>query len=297
MGGNNKVVEGDGMFVLASRKGGVGRWHTKEHVYVVVERGSRKIRRKVVKDKSASVLSVFDHHILPNTTFMCDPGKENEHFKSISAISDVYEIPGPIHVDLSNRFRNTQTVEGSHATPKMRLRLGRGLRRHNLQSVMDFEDFVYNRTDGTPQDIFKNIGRAATHYLSVMHNNVQRTSSISIALRPDHIEHIDNLSITLIRQLCTNSVYVKAKIFRVKSSTLISTTVDKAGNNIAGEFRSAMIYDQSIRWGGSSEQTPFSLNTISAFCSCKYFNRETVPNGLCCKHIIGQLRRVVYLSS
>ena len=130
-----------------------------------------------------------------------------------------------------------------------------------------------------------------------MHNNVQRTSSISIALRPDHIEHIDNLSITLIRKLCTNSVYVKAKIFRVKSSTLISTTVDKAGNNIAGEFRSAMIYDQSIRWGGSSEQTPFSLNTISVFCSCKYFNRETVPNGLCCKHIIGQLRRVVYLSS
>ena len=48
------------MFVLATRKGGVGRWHSKEHVHVVVERGARKIRRKVVKDKSASVLSVFD---------------------------------------------------------------------------------------------------------------------------------------------------------------------------------------------------------------------------------------------
>ena len=266
-------------------------------MYVVVERGSRKIRRKVVKDKSASVLSVFDHHILPNTTFMCDPGKENEHFKSLSAVSDVYQIPGPIHVDLSNRFNNTQTVEGSHATPKMRLRLGRGLRRHNLQSVLDFEDFVYNRTDGTPQDIFRNLGSAATHYLSVMHNNVQRTSLISIALRPDHIEHIENLSTTLIRLLCTASVYVKAKIFRVKNSSLLSTNVDKVGNTIVGEFRSALIYDQSIHWGGSRDQSPFSLDTISVSCSCKYFNRETVPNGLCCKHIIGQLRRVVYITS
>ena len=142
------------MFVLATRKGGVGRWHSKEHVYVVVERGSRKIRRKVVKDKSATVLSVFDKHILPDTTFMCDPGKENEHLKSLTAISTVYEIPGPIHVDLVYRFRNTQTVEGSHDTVKMRLRLGRGLRRHNLQSDMDFEDSVHNRTYGTPKTFF-----------------------------------------------------------------------------------------------------------------------------------------------
>ena len=199
LGGNNKVVEGDGMFVLATRKGGVGRWHTKEHVYVVVERGSRKIRRKVVSDKSATVLSVFDRHILPGTTFMCDPGKENEHFKSLAAISTVYEIPGPIHVDLGNKFRNTQTVEGSHSTPKMRLRLGRGLRRHNLQSVMDFEDFIYNRTDGTPQDIFRNLGLATFHYHSIQHDNVQRTSLISIALRQDHFEPIESLSIGLIK--------------------------------------------------------------------------------------------------
>ena len=71
------------MFVLAMRKGGVGRWHSKEHVYVITERGTRKIRRKVVQDKSATVLSVFDNHILHGTIFMCDPGKENEHFKSL----------------------------------------------------------------------------------------------------------------------------------------------------------------------------------------------------------------------
>ena len=262
----------------------------------MVERGARKIRRKVVKDKSASVLSVFDQHILPNTTFMCDPGKENEHFKSLSAISNVYEIPGPIHVDLSNRFRNTQTVEGSHATPKMRLRLGRGLRRHNLQSVMDFEDFVYNRTNGTPQDIFRNLGSAAMHYVTLKHDNVKRSSLISTALRPDNVEHIENLTIGMVRELCTDSVYVKAKIFRVRTSALISTNVDKIGNSIVGEFRSALIYDQSIRWGASEPQAPFSLDTISVFCSCKYFNKETIHSGFCCKHIIGQLRRVLYLS-
>ena len=283
------------MFVLATRKGGVGRWHSKEHVYVVVERGSRKLRRKVVKDKLATVLSVFDKHILPDTTFMCDPGKENEHFKSLVASSTVYEIPGPIHVDLGHRFRNTQTVEGSHATVKMRLRLGRGLRRHNLQSVMDFEDFVYNRTDGTPQDIFKKLGCAAYHYHSNNHDDVQRSSLISTALRQDHFEPIQDLSIGLIKQLCTDGVFRKANIFTVQTSRLISTNVESVENSIESEFRSGMIYEQSIRWGTCDVKAPFSLGTITVFCSCKYFNKETVHHGFCCKHIIGQLRRVLYM--
>ena len=67
MGGPGKIVEGDGMFVIGKRKYGVGRFHSKEHVYVCTERGSRKIRRIVVPDKSADVLAVFDPHILPNT--------------------------------------------------------------------------------------------------------------------------------------------------------------------------------------------------------------------------------------
>ena len=131
----------------------------------------------------------------------------------------MYEIPGPIHVDLSNRFKNTQTVEGSHAAPKMRLRLGRGLRRHNLQSVMDFEDFVQNRTNGTPQDIFKNLGSAACLYLSIKHDEVPRTSLISSALRKDHIEPIMALSIAQIKKLCTESVYRKVNIFELSSRT------------------------------------------------------------------------------
>ena len=103
LGGPNKIVEGDGMFVIGKRKGGVGRWFSKEHVYVVTERSSRKIRRKVVPDKSASVLSVFDAHIVQGSIFMCDEGKENDHFKNLSSIVYIYTVPGPIHVHLSAR--------------------------------------------------------------------------------------------------------------------------------------------------------------------------------------------------
>ena len=52
----------------------------------------------------------------------------------------------------------------------MRLRLGRDLDRHNLQSVLDFEDFVYNRTNGLPANIFKVLGDAATTYVRTIDN-------------------------------------------------------------------------------------------------------------------------------
>ena len=63
----------------------------------------------------------------------------------------MHKIPGPIHIDSHNPRLNTQSVESSHSGVKMRLRLGRGLRRHNLQPVMDFEDFVFNRTERAEQ--------------------------------------------------------------------------------------------------------------------------------------------------
>ena len=49
-----KMVEGDRMFVGGKRKCGIGRYQSKEYVYVCLERGSRKIRRIVVRDKSRS---------------------------------------------------------------------------------------------------------------------------------------------------------------------------------------------------------------------------------------------------
>ena len=48
----------------------------------------------------------------------------------------------------------------------MRLRLERGLHQHNLQAVLDFKDFVWNRTDGSPANVFKKLGDAARAYVS-----------------------------------------------------------------------------------------------------------------------------------
>ena len=47
------------------------------------------------------------------------------------------------------------------------------------------------------------------------------------------------------------------------------------------------------RLGSTGIESPFCLDTIRVFCTCKYYNMETMTNGKCCKHIIGQLRRVV----
>ena len=86
MGGPGAVVEADGTQVIGKRKNGLGRMVCKEHVYVITERGHRKIRRLVVKDKSADVLQVFDKHILPDTEITVDPGTENNHFKNLELI-------------------------------------------------------------------------------------------------------------------------------------------------------------------------------------------------------------------
>ena len=47
---------------------------------------------------------------------------------------------------------------------------------------------------------------------------------------------------------------------------LLSTNVERSANCIEGEFRAALIYEQSIRWGRGDAQAPFSLSTISVFC-------------------------------
>ena len=129
-----------------------------------------------------------------------------------------------------------------------------------------------------------------------INDNVERTSLISTTLREDHIEPIGNLSILMIKKQCTESVYKRANIFKVKKSNLISTNVNRSTNSIVGEFRAALIYEQSICWEYSDIESPFTLETIRVFCTCKYYNKETIQHGRCCKHIIGQLRRVLYLS-
>ena len=78
--GTGIICGGDGMFVIEKRKRGVGRKHSKEHVYVVTERSARKIRRKVLQNKTAAVLDVFSIHICEGTVMMVDVGQENTYF-------------------------------------------------------------------------------------------------------------------------------------------------------------------------------------------------------------------------
>ena len=72
---------------------------------------------------------------------MVDPGTENNYFKNVHLIAQLHDIPGPIHVDTTNTFYNTQTVESSHPGINMRLRSGRACLGIIMQSWPDFEDF------------------------------------------------------------------------------------------------------------------------------------------------------------
>ena len=76
-----------------------------------------------------------------------------------------------------------------------------------------------------------------------------------------------------------------------------------AENVIEGEFRAAFIHDQIITWGCSdsnNSSSEFNVQTIKATCSCKYYRKVTVeklPYEIkYCTHIIGQLRRVIFLT-
>ena len=304
MGGPGKVVEGDGMFVVGKRKCGVGRMHSKEHVYVCKERASRKIRRLTVPDKSANALSAFDKYLLPGTEMHVDCGTENAHFKTLSTVTSISEIPGPIHIDREDPTKNTQSVESSHSGVKMRLRSGRGLARHNLQAVMDLEDFIYNRTNGTPQDIFKKVGDIAAIYCRATHDDTVRHSNIPIALRPDrNLSHILGLNLRTVKRMCSLSVYNKAARYEARVSKIISTQSFPSRNTITGQFRAVKIHDQLITWSPNDRTddftapTRFNSQTFAATCTCKYYLKEQALNGKLCSHVIGQLRRTIFLAT
>ena len=301
MGGPGKIVEGDGMFVIGKRKCGVGRWHSKEHVYVCLERKARKVRRIVVPDKSADALAVFDNHILPGTSMCVDVGMENNHFHSVDSVVQLSMVPGPIHIDKDDKTKHTQSVESSHSGVKMRLRSGRGLPRHNLQSVMDLEDFIYNRTDGTPADIFKKIGDVAAIYCRTKDDTTVRHSTISYSLSPDVRGRILGLTLDIIASFCSQSVFQKASKFETFSSFLFSTQSFPARNTITGEYRAARIYDQVITWNPPQRSTvivepsAFNPENFHATCTCKYYLKETINTGRLCTHVAGQLRRSIFL--
>ena len=235
---------------------------------------------------------------------MCvDPGTENMCFNNLSAVSVLHKIPGPIHVDPLDPRKNTQTVERSHGSVKMRLRSGRGVFRHNLQSIMDLEDFISNRTTGDPSSIFKKLGDAAKQYCSIIDNITVRLSNIPFLLADDHIESVQGLTIEKIKSICSGGVYEKSKRFEVLKSEMISTQVFPSTNTIEGEFRAATIHDQSISWNvATHNRSPsnFNLQYLKAICSCKYYMKVTkkreIHVKIYCTHIIGQLRRVIFMN-
>ena len=192
----------------------------------------------------------------------------------------MHQIPGPIHIDAKNPERNTQSVERSHCGIKMRLRLGRGLHRHNLQAVMDFEDFVHNRTDGNPATIFKKLGDAAALYVTTVDYETRRHSNISVLLNGDSVDKIEGISLTQVQKLCTASVFAKTKRYEVKSSTIISTQMSAIRNCIDGQYRATRIHEQKIWWSDNELgiQIPFKIGHIKVFCTCKYHKKKGQEN-------------------
>ena len=89
----------------------------------------------------------------------------------------------------------------------MGLRLGRGLHRDNLQAVLDFEDFIYNRTNGDPADVLKKLGDAATKYVITVDIHSKRKSVLAYSLPRDNVEPIQNLTKDKVLRICTTSVF------------------------------------------------------------------------------------------
>ena len=114
----------------------------------------------------------------------------------------------------------------------------------------------------------------------------------------DHMELIDGLSLCLIKELTSSSIFRKAKRFEVKTSTIFSTQVFRELNSINGSYRAVKIYKQQNTWGSEHDgAVPFSLATINIFCDCKFYEKETKHSGKCCRHVTGQLRRALFFSS
>ena len=108
-------------------------------------------------------------------------------------------------------------------------------------------------------------------------------------------EVIEGLTLSKLKSICSKSVFEKTKRFEVKRSSIISTQVSKSGNWITGTYRAVKIYRQSISWGdktGINVCQEYNRETLEVFCECKFFCKQGRYSGKCCKHIVGQMRRV-----
>ena len=168
----------------------------------------------------------------------------------------------------------------------------------------DLEDFIFNRTTGKPSSIFKKLGDATKLYCSTTDTHTVRLANIRFRLSNDIFNKVVGLSSSKVKILCTASVFKKSKRFEVVKSELISTQVFDTLNKIEGEFRAATFHDQVITWGESAANSPlvpFDNLTLHASCSCKYHikmvEEKTSHVRKYCTHIIGQLRRVIFMTN
>ena len=164
-----------------------------------------------------------------------------------------------------------------------------------------FEDFVWNRSDGTPADVFKKLGDASYAYVTTLDCDAPRHSNLTYKLPHVDVEMINGLLLSKIKMLCSQSVFTKSKRFETIHRDIFSTQSSALNRSIQGQYRAARIYEQSITWGVTNSQSEdansFNVDSIMVYCSCKYYNKETCFSGRCCSHIVGQLRRTVYLTT
>ena len=151
----------------------------------------------------------------------------------------------------------------------MRVRLARGFPRHSLRAWLDFKDFVFNRTDGTPYLVFK--APTARLYSSAYDDSIIRTSTISEMLTRDALPPISGLSALAVQRRCTNRVWRMASQYQKFNSNTMSTQISLDTNTLTGEMKRARIYDQLITWADGDANQPFDLKKIVVYCDCKHF--------------------------
>ena len=79
---------------------------------------------------------------------------------------------------------------------------------------------------------------------------------------------------------------------------MLSAQVQPNLNRITGSYKAVKIYDQIIAWGNNANtRVPFSTTNLKVSCQCAFFIKSTLGKANCCKHIIGHLRRIKYISS
>ena len=70
-----------------------------------------------------------------------------------------------------------------------------------MQAVLHFEDFIWNRSDGSPAHVFKKLGDVAYAYVTTLDCDAVRISNLTYKLPADDVEYIHGLDMSKIKML------------------------------------------------------------------------------------------------